>query len=81
MTGDDSGLVATNGNAIPPSHPDPLARARVVAVYAVLALIAIPVVLDAVHDRSHLDPGVFATLAFALLALLGLQVLAKGLTK
>ena len=74
-------LVATDGEPLPPSQPpDPLGRARVVAVYVVLALIALSVSLDLINESSHLDIGVFATLSGSLLALLGLQAIVKAIT-
>ena len=74
-------LVATDGEPLPPSQPpDPLARARLTAIYVLTALLAASVVLDLIVESSHLDAGVFATLAGALLTLLGAGALARAIT-
>lgn len=53
-------------------RPDPLERARVRAIYAVLGLIVVLALASISGFASHLDLGVFATLMGGLVSLLGL---------
>ena len=54
------------------AHNDPLASARIRAVYVILAAILFLVVYAQIVPDSSIDLGVFGMLVGALLALLGL---------
>lgn len=74
MSDDDSGRSAEPHAPAPssPNGPDPLERARIRAVYAVLIIIVASSAGTISGYTPHIDLGWFATLMGGLISLLGL---------